>query len=745
MIGRILTVARRELRSYFDHATAYILLVIFLGINFFFFFRDVYLIGEASLRSMIGLLPWLFLFFVPAVGMRALAEERRSGTLELVLAQPISELEFLIGKFLGVLGFMAIALVGTIGAPLGLSLGADLQWGVIVAQYIGSTFLVATLVAISLWASSLTRNQVTAFILGVTITFVLYALALETVLLGLPGTLARIAGSLGILTHFSNIARGVIDLRDVLYFGSVTAAFLALSYFALMREKLSRTRPSYRRLRIGTIALVGVAVLVSLLGSRVRGRLDLTPGKAYTLSRPTRAILSRLDDLVTVKFFRSGNLPPQILPVRRDVEDLLRDLDAAGGSNLEVLYLSPEEDDEVRREAANLGINPVQFNVYGQDEFQVRQGYLGIAIQYAGQSEAIPFVRQTADLEYRVASAVRTLTRERRPSVAFLSGHGEKDLSSNLTGVASQLRESYAVESVILDSAITTQIGDSVDVLVVAGPVMPVSVLEGEEILRYLERGGNMLLLLSGVQIDQRSNFAFPAAQPVLDSLLSRYGLEVVPGLAYDVRSRFSVPLRGRGGFTIMTPYPLWPLLQTASDHITVSELGPVLAPYSSAIDATAADSGSVIPLLSTTESGGRLSGQISLDANQDWVSLALDLSPQLVAVAVAPRDGRTTGRVVLVGNVEMITDDMLRINANGAFFFLNAVDWLAQDEALISIRSKDRTPPQLLFESAFARDATKYGNMVGVPLLLVFLGIVRLARRRATQRRVYGGSGEAS
>jgi ABC-2 type transport system permease protein len=333
MMQRILTVARRELASYFDHATAYILLVIFLGINFFFFFRDAYLMGEASLRPMFGLLPWLLLFFIPAVSMRSLAEEQRSGTLELVLAQPVSVLEFLLGKFLGVLSFLAVALFGTIGIAVGFTWGADLQWGVIFSQYLGSLFLVATLVAVGLWASSTTRNQVTAFILGVAMTFLLYAVGLQSVVLGLPGALAQVATRIGVLVHFSNVSRGVIDLRDVLYFISVTAAFLALTYFSLMRERLSQRGVAYRRLRLGTLGLVALAIMVSLLGGRIRGRLDLTPGKIYTLSGPTRDILDGLDDLVTIKLFISSELPPEFVPTSRDLEDLIRDFDSQGGDS----------------------------------------------------------------------------------------------------------------------------------------------------------------------------------------------------------------------------------------------------------------------------------------------------------------------------------------------------------------------------------------------------------------------------
>ena len=278
MIGRILTVAKREFAGYFDHATAYILLVIFLGINFYFYYQEAYLLGEASLRPMLSLLPWLLLFFIPAVCMRSFAEERNAGTLELVLAQPIQVVEFLLGKFVGVILFMFVALAGTFGIPIGLTLGADLQWGVVFSQYLGAMLLISALVAVGLWASSLTRNQVTAFIIGVTVSFALYLIGLPTVTLSLPGPLAAVAARLGVLGHFSNVARGVIDLRDVLYFAALATAFLSLTYFSVMRERLSRARPAYGRLRMGVLGLVGIAIFAALASAQLRGRLDLTPG-----------------------------------------------------------------------------------------------------------------------------------------------------------------------------------------------------------------------------------------------------------------------------------------------------------------------------------------------------------------------------------------------------------------------------------------------------------------------------------
>ena len=154
-------IARRDLRALFDLPTGYILLVVFIVVNDFMFFRQAYLFRVASLRAMLELLPWMFLFFVPAVTMRALADEVRSGTLEVVLAQPITELQLLLGKFLGQLLFVWAALALTFPIPIGLSLGADLHSGVIVAQYVGAALLAAAFTAVGVWTSSLTDNQIT--------------------------------------------------------------------------------------------------------------------------------------------------------------------------------------------------------------------------------------------------------------------------------------------------------------------------------------------------------------------------------------------------------------------------------------------------------------------------------------------------------------------------------------------------------------------------------------------------------
>ena len=151
------TIARRELKALFDQPTAYILLVVFIAVNGFLCFRQLDLYGVASLRPMFDFLPWVLLFLVPAVTMRALAEDARSGTLEVVLAQPISELELLLGKYVGQVLFLWLALAITLTIPLGLALGTAPQLGIVVAQYVGAALLILGLAGVGVWASSVAQ------------------------------------------------------------------------------------------------------------------------------------------------------------------------------------------------------------------------------------------------------------------------------------------------------------------------------------------------------------------------------------------------------------------------------------------------------------------------------------------------------------------------------------------------------------------------------------------------------------
>lgn len=731
-MSRIWTIARRELKALFDHPTGYVLLVVFLAINAFLFFRQAYLQGSASLRPMLDLLPWVLLFFVPAVTMRALAEDTRSGQLEVLLAQPITELELLLGKYLGGVLFLWLALALTLPIPAGFALAAELRWGPIAAQYVGAALLIAGLAAVGVWTSSLARSQITAFILAVAVMFVLVLVGLDPLIVGLPPVLGAIAARLGVLSHFDNIGRGVIDLRDAVYFVSLAGIFLALAYGSLLGRKLSPLAGAARRLRLGVALLVALLVVVNLLGSYIGGRLDLTPGKAYTLSPATRRIAGSLPDLVTIKVFASQELPAEVALMKRDLDDMLRDLRSAGKGKIRVIERDPASDEAARRDAQTLGVDPVQFNVLGRSELQVKQGYLGLSIQYANGTETIPFVQRTDNLEYRLASAIRTLTRTKKPVVGLVLEPGPTGLQTS--ELEQQLGKSYEVRRISL--ADSTQPAGDVAVLVLLGSPDSLTPAQAERFRRFFARGGSALVLASGMPLSARLPVASP--RPVAwNAVLKPFGVSIRSDLAYDLMANEIVPLPTDFG-QVLQSYPFFIRSRSTGRSPVNQEVNEVTLTWASTVDTTGAPKGSVTPLLVTSPGAGAFTTQVSIDPSQTFPRR--DLKPRLLGVAVAPRGsaGAPAGRAVVVGSAEFVNDRFVRRAPDNLALALNAVDWLAQDEALIAIRSKDRRPPPLVFSSATEREGVKYANVIGVPALVALAGLAHLLRRRRRTRDQY-------
>ncbi len=225
----------RELRSYFNSAVAYVVMVVFLGIIGWFHTNSLFLANVASLRLMFEIAPAIFLFVVPAITMRILAEERKSGTIELLATKPLHDAEIVLGKFLAAWALLGIALIPTLLYYITIAFIGDIDNGPVIGGYLGLLLMAGVYVAIGIFASSLTENQVIAFIVGFLMVFAFFML--DKILIYVPGWLASIVEFLGIDFHFSNIARGVIDSRDVIYFLSVLGFMLYLTVISLERRK----------------------------------------------------------------------------------------------------------------------------------------------------------------------------------------------------------------------------------------------------------------------------------------------------------------------------------------------------------------------------------------------------------------------------------------------------------------------------------------------------------------------------
>jgi ABC-2 type transport system permease protein len=230
----------REFRSFFDSLIAYIMLILFLGISGFFtwlFGTDVFLVGQASLGAFFSIAYWTLFFFIPALTMRLLSEEYRSGTIELLLTRAVTDRQVIIGKYLSTLLLIAVALVFTIPYVITIGSIGNLDVGAVICGYLGLFLMSGAYISIGLWASSITKNQIVAYLISLFIGLFFHLLfgMLSTSFTGFTG---QLFSTLSMREHFDSISRGVLDSGDLVYFLTLIILGLFLSEVSLSRRKI---------------------------------------------------------------------------------------------------------------------------------------------------------------------------------------------------------------------------------------------------------------------------------------------------------------------------------------------------------------------------------------------------------------------------------------------------------------------------------------------------------------------------
>ena len=235
-MNNIINTFKKEFSSYFTSPMAYIFLVVFGLVNGYFFSNTFFLIGQSDLRSLFNIIPMVYLFFIPAITMGLIAKEKNLGTMEIICTLPIKEYEFVIGKYLAALALILIGLIFTIVHFVTLvSFGTNIDYGALFTGYLGLFFAGAVYAAIGTFASSLFDNQVVAFIIGVFI--VLMFFLFDKLLIFVPSFMAGTIQYMSVDYHMSNMSRGVIDTRNIIYFVSVVGIFLFATVQSLSSRK----------------------------------------------------------------------------------------------------------------------------------------------------------------------------------------------------------------------------------------------------------------------------------------------------------------------------------------------------------------------------------------------------------------------------------------------------------------------------------------------------------------------------
>jgi len=225
MLTNINIIFKKELKSYFNSPMAYIFLVVFAIVTGYFFTNTFFLFNQSNMRALFNIVPLVYLFFIPAITMGLIAREKNIGTMEIISTLPIKDVEFVVGKFLSALTLIALGLVFTLIHFFTLmNVGTNIDYGAVFTGYLGLLMLGAVYASVGTFASSVTDNQVIAFIISVFIVLIFFLM--DKMLYFMPVSIAGLIQYISVDYHLSNISRGVIDSRNIIYFGSLIGLFL---------------------------------------------------------------------------------------------------------------------------------------------------------------------------------------------------------------------------------------------------------------------------------------------------------------------------------------------------------------------------------------------------------------------------------------------------------------------------------------------------------------------------------------
>ncbi len=389
-------IAVKELFGFFSSLTAFIFFGAFLAVTLFvFFWVDTFFARNiADVRPMFEWMPVLMIFLVPSLTMRMWSEERRSGTLEFLLTAPVNNLELVLGKFLACLGLIVVALALTLPIPVTVALlGGPLDWGPVIGGYVAALFLAASYTAIGLTISARTDNQIVSLLMSALVCGLFFLIGSDGLTSLFGSHIGEVLKLLGSGSRFQSITRGIIDLRDLYYYVSITGVFICLNVLGLEQLRWSGNESNLRHRRWTAFTALCVANFIAAnfwLQQVAWARVDLTQGQIYSISPATRKYLDRLQEPLLIRGYFSKKTHPLLQPLVPRLRDLLKEYAVAGNGKVRVEFVDPLEKPELEKEAVErYGIKPVVFQTASKYQAALTNSYFDILIKYGDQFQTL--------------------------------------------------------------------------------------------------------------------------------------------------------------------------------------------------------------------------------------------------------------------------------------------------------------------------------------------------------------------
>lgn len=473
--------------------------------------------------------------------------------------------------------------------------------------------------------------------------------------------------------------------------------------------------------------VVACVICVNVLLLSVSWRWDLTADQQYTLSKASRAVVEQLPNPVTLKVYFSTDIPQNILAIRQDLEDLLTEYHRVGGTNIIIEIADPKTDTTAQAEVERYGIAKIQYNIAGQDKYEVSTGYAGLAILYGDQYHSLPALPNLANPEYDITAAIQKLSRTTTPTIGWLSDHGTLPAQA----AKQALQQQYTVTAVTLD-ALDATLTD----LVIAGPIEEFTDTEKTILDDFVGRGGHVYALYDAMQINDQALQAAPTTSN-FGEWLTDYGITVNQDLVADFAYAETLTF-GDQYFSVLRPYPYWPRLvadgMNADSPIT-AQINGFVAPWPSSITVTPVEGITVTELVKTSPRSAAHNTTLGISPDDIIQPADNQLSQQLIAVNTIIASPTGTGSIFAISNARFLDDNFIGKNVNNVALLYNAIDATTQDIPLNAIRARAtfNRPLDTLTDQQMA--VIKYSNIFSSVVIVLVLGGVMVAWRKRQAR----------
>lgn len=784
----MLALLRKEINLFFASPIGYLVIAVFLLFNglFLWLFKGDFNIldnGFADLNPFFLLSPWILIFLIPAITMRSFCDEKKQGTLELLLTKPLSPFQIVLGKYLGAFVLFVIALAPTLlyvytiyqlGHPIG-----NLDIGSIIGSYIGLLLLAAAYTAIGIFSSSLSDNQIVGFIIAVFICFFFY-FGFEGLSNYNPfGEYFHIE-TLGIEEHYQSISRGVLDSRDIVYFISIIVLFIFLT-----KKNIQNSLSNKRKWSLALILCVGL-ISLNWATQSIYKRFDLTADQRYTLSKAALQTIENVDSPLIIDVFLEGDFSSEFRRLRTETKQLLEEF-SLYNKNIKFNFINPTSDPETRdqniQQLMQRGMQPFQLTVKESGKSIQELIFPWALASYNGQTTIISLLKNNIGatnqerinnsvqhLEYAFAEGFKKLTTDKSKTIAILKGNGQLD-DIYIADFLTTIREHYKLAPFTLDSVAknpkqTLEELKQFDLIISAKPSIRFTEKEKYVLDQYTMNGGKSIWLTENIIMDKDSllNNSGKAVAIMkdlgLDDFFFKYGVRINPSIVKDLYSAPITLAFGEGSNTQFLPvqWQYSPLASNNPYHPISKNINIVKFDFASPIDTLKNKVSKTILLRSSQFT--KLEGvpkAINLDDVQKEPNPALytqknqPLAVLLEGTFTSVYNNRikpfelsenknesVPTKMIIISDGDVIKNDIRRGKplelgfdkfTNQQYgnkeFLLNAVNYLLDDDGLINIRSKNVALAFLDSEKIEAEKTTWQTLNIAVPL--IFFGIFGL------------------